>query len=421
VRILLINQFYPPDVAPTGQVLHDLASVLVERGHEVHVACSRRSYDGGRSHPVRENMGGVQVHRLPALGFGRSGFLGAVSDYASFHALLAAKMLAIRPRPDLVLALTTPPYVGLTAGVCGRWRGTTQAHWVMDVYPDVMAAHELMHLQGLAYQLLSWLTRRQLRGAQLVLTLGPFMARRLESYTSGRPRVEWVPLWGEDATAPDPDGVDKLRRERGWSPTELVLMYSGNMGLGHRFGEFLAAAAHLGPGGPVWAYVGGGKRREEIESFAAEHGGARIQLLPYVSRERLTMSLSAADVHLVSLSRSWQGLIAPSKIQGIFSIGRPAIFVGSRENEVAAWIEESGGGWVVDEGDVAGLLAAVERARDAGEREHRGAAALAYAQEHFDRERNCERIARLLAYCVRATDSRSSGEGETVGRHRHEA
>jgi len=42
--------------------------------------------------------------------------------------------------------------------------------------------------------LLSWLTRRQLRGAQLVLTLGPFMARRLESYTSSRPRVEWVPL-----------------------------------------------------------------------------------------------------------------------------------------------------------------------------------------------------------------------------------
>ena len=51
MQILLLNQFYPPDVAPTGQVLHDLARVLVGRGHQVRVVCSRRSYDGGQRFP----------------------------------------------------------------------------------------------------------------------------------------------------------------------------------------------------------------------------------------------------------------------------------------------------------------------------------------------------------------------------------
>jgi glycosyltransferase involved in cell wall biosynthesis len=173
-------------------------------------------------------------------------------------------------------------------------------------------------------------------------------------------------------------------------------MYSGNMGLGHRFGEFLEAAARLGREGPVWAFAGGGRSRGTIEQFAAAHAEARVRLLPYVPREQLRESLSAADVHLVSLSRAWQGLMVPSKIQRIFSIGRPAVFVGPRENEVATWIEDSGGGWVVDEGDVSGLLAAVEQARDAPERERRGAAALAYARVHFDRARNCDRIVALL-------------------------
>jgi len=403
VRILLLNQFYPPDVAPTGQVLHDLACMLVERGHEVHVVCSRRSYDGGRYYAARESVDGVRIHRLPALGFGRENLLGALGDYASFHALLAVKVLAALPRPDVALALTTPPYVGLVAAACGRLRGTAQAHWIMDVYPDVMAAHGLTQPRGLAYRVLSAITRRQFRNADLMLALGPFMARRLDAYAGAR-HAEWVPLWGETSSGEiGREGVDRLRGERGWKTEDLVLMYSGNMGLGHRFGEFLAAADRLGAKGPVWAFAGGGKRRGEIESFAAAHPGARIQLLPYVPRESLAMSLSTADVHLVSLSRPWQGLIVPSKIQGIFSVGRPAILVGPRENEVAAWIQESGGGWIVEEDDVTGLLAAVAQAGDAAERQRRGSAALAYARVHFDRRRNCEQIAGLLERCVGRT------------------
>jgi colanic acid biosynthesis glycosyl transferase WcaI len=400
VRILLVNQFYPPDIAPTGQALHGLARALVDGGHEVHVVCSRRSYDAGRDYPARENMDGVQIHRLPALGFGRESLLGALGGYASFHALLALKILAALPRPDLTLALTTPPYVGLVTAACGRVSGTAQAHWVMDVYPDVIAAHGLMHPRGLAYRVLSAITHRQLRSADLVLAIGPFMARRLDAYR-GAGRTEWVPLWGETSSQEiDQDAVERLRRERGWKPGDLVLMYSGNMGLGHRFGEFLQAADHLGVTGPVWAFAGSGKRRGEIESFAATHSRARIQLLPYVPHESLAISLSSADVQLVSLSRPWQGLIVPSKIQGIFSVGRPVIFVGPRQNEVATWIEESGAGWIVEEDDVTCLLAAVQQACDPVERERRGSAALAYARVHFDRRRNCEQIASLIERCV---------------------
>lgn len=395
MRILLVNQYYPPDVAPTGQFLHDLARALVARGHELHVVSSRRTYGGGRDYPASESMDGVQIHRVSALGFGRQNLLGALADYASFNALLAVKILAGFPRPDVALALTTPPYVGFVAAACGRLHGTPQAHWIMDIYPDVMAAHGLMSPRGLAYRALSSITRWQLRSAELVLALGPYMARRLTCY--GARHVEWVPLWGDASSGgTDRQAIARLRGERGWKPEELVLMYSGNMGLGHRFGEFLEAADRLGARGPVWAFAGGGRRRGEIESFAATHPGARIQLLPYVSRENLATSLSTADVHLASLSSPWQGLIVPSKVQGIFSVGRPAIFVGPRENEVAAWIAESGGGWIVDEDDVPGLLAAIGQAGDAAERKRRGAAALAYAQEHFDRRRNCEQIAELL-------------------------
>jgi hypothetical protein len=68
VRFLLLNQFYPPDIAPTGQVLHDVAVNLVSKGHTVTVICSNRSYDARTVYPPRETIAGVEVRRVGGLG-----------------------------------------------------------------------------------------------------------------------------------------------------------------------------------------------------------------------------------------------------------------------------------------------------------------------------------------------------------------
>ena len=147
---------------------------------------------------------------------------------------------------------------------------------------------------------------------------------------------------------------------------------------------------------PLWAFVGGGPRRMEVERFHREHPDARVQLLPPVAPEDVAGSLRSADVHLVSLARPWQGLIVPSKLPAAFSLGRPVIFVGPSENEIAASITESGGGWAVGEGDLEALVRAVDEARDPAERARRGEAGRQYARIHFDRARSVGRIADLL-------------------------
>jgi glycosyltransferase involved in cell wall biosynthesis len=103
-----------------------------------------------------------------------------------------------------------------------------------------------------------------------------------------------------------------------------------------------------------------------------------------------------ADVHLVSLEPAWTGTMVPSKLQGIFAVGRPVVFVGSRESSIGRWVEESGGGWVVAAGDVAGLRAALEEARDPEVRRTRGEAAARFAAKCFDRETNVKRVVEVF-------------------------
>ena len=135
MRVLLLNQFYKPDVAATGQLLADLAEELARRGDHVHILCSRRMYDGGETKlPASEVINGVSIHRLGTTGFGRGRLLGRLADYISFylHALMKAIQL---PKMDVCVALTTPPFVGLIGLLLRRLKGTKVVLWTMDLYP----------------------------------------------------------------------------------------------------------------------------------------------------------------------------------------------------------------------------------------------------------------------------------------------
>jgi colanic acid biosynthesis glycosyl transferase WcaI len=422
MRVLLVNQFYPPDIAPTGQHLHELGRCLVARGHIVEVLCSRGSYDGGRSYSAEEIVDGVRVRRVSSFGFGRRG-AGRVLDYLSFHLAAARHALGCARGYEVTVCLTTPPYIGWLVPRALGGKGGTRAQWVMDLYPDVLAAHGVLRRGGVVERLLGKVTSSQFVGSALVLTLGPRMKEKARMYAGHRTRLESAPLWTSFLDAhEDAEALGAWRARRGWGPDDLVLLYSGNMGLGHRLQEFLAGAresadasdqrAHAGleddRPSPIWAFAGGGQRRAEVQQFGAEHPRARVQLLPYVGREDLPASLAAADVHLVSLRSPWQGLIVPSKLQAAFGLGRPVIFVGPRDSEPADWIAESGGGWNVIEGDVDGLLRAVEAARDPAERRRRGEAGLAFAKVHFDPVKNTTRIAELLEEVARTAGPNDS-------------
>jgi glycosyltransferase involved in cell wall biosynthesis len=374
VRFLLLNQYYPPDGAPTGRMLHDVARTLAARGHEVDVLCSRRSYDDGARLPRSEDRDGVRVHRLRATGFGRGAAWRRLLDSLSF-ALLVVPRLLRAPRPALLVALTTPPLLGVIASAVCRVRGVRHAHWLMDLYPDVLAAHGWIRTGGPVFRLLAAAARRSLKRASLVLTLGPFMAVRAGHLA----RSVWVALWAE---------ANPETPSRAWPDEPLVLLWTGNLGRGHRFEDFLAAAERLGGAGPLWVFAGQGPRRAEIARAA--RANPRVRVIDSVD------SVASGNVLLASIAPGWEGLIVPHKLQGAFAAGRPLLLVANEASECALWVRESGGGWVVAPGDVEGLLSAIDHARDPRERARRGQAALTYARRHFDPARNRGRVADLL-------------------------
>ena len=389
MNVVLVNQFFPPAAAPTGILLGDLAAELMRRGHAVSVIASASGYGAGLGAPVPE---GVQWIRVGPEARHRDGPASKLTDYLSFYRG-AWWELSRRTRPDAILCMTTPPFIGLLGAHLRKRNGVPFVLWCMDLYPEALAAHGWLRPWNPMSPVLKALAREERRRASAVVALGPDMAERLAA--SGARRVETIPVWSALAISPAREAEARaLRRARGWDADEIVLLYSGNMGRAHRAEEFAALAEGLRSRPPRCRFVfsGGGPLRAEWE----RKWGGLFEFMPAVAGDSCAAHLLAADVHLVSQQPAWTGVVVPSKFPAACALGKPVVFAGPPPSAVGRWLAEAEAGWLLPPGDAAACAQAVREVPEAKLRAAKGANALRLFRQRFTPAANCGKVADLI-------------------------
>lgn len=349
--IVFINQYYWPDVAPTGQGLTDLAEWLAAEGYDVHVICGRSAYEGEiRPLPTRDQRNDVEISRVWMTAFGRRssvGLFGRIIDYLTF--LVSALCRAWRQPSDLLVLLTTPPFLPCVGLGLHLIEGRRYGIWSLDLHPE---AQEALGLIGEGSRLGSALRRMgrvSHRKAEFVVSVGSRMTERLVERGVDRARIHEIPVWErEDVVTPLAPGESPMRNELGLGG-KFVVLYSGNAGLGHRFEEVLEAARELQREPEVhFLFIGGGPKRPTIEEYTDRHELENVTYLDYLPREKIDQSLSLGHLHLVTLKPEMAGIAVPGKLQSAMAAGRPILFVGPSDAEPARRVNRYGIGAVVD-------------------------------------------------------------------------
>ena len=396
MRICLLNQFYPPDTAATGQLLADVAEALASRGHQVHVICSRQAYDGGNVTDA-PTPSGVCLHRVAATGFGRGNLLGRGIDYASFYMLALRDVLALPPM-DVCVSLTTPPFIGVVAAALKRRRKTRLVLWSMDLYPEVAVALAVLSAGSTIHRFLAAVARRLYGAADAIVSLGDVMTQRLISAGASADRIvtaaNWVP--GEVVSPIAPR--DSAARQQ-WSPDRrTTVMYSGNLGMGHELDTALKAVAQVEDRSDLRVLlVGRGAMRERLQRLASELNLENVVFHPPQPLAKLADTLAAGDVHLVAQRPGTQGLIVSSKLYGIMAAGRAVLYVGPDDTEVAETIRRADCGLIAPPGDAPAVADALRALiGDAGRRADMGRRGREYYESHLGRDRSVGRIVEVI-------------------------
>ena len=364
-KLVFVNRYFHPDESATSRMLGDLTRRLSRAGRHVEVITSRQLYDDADAQlPVRDTVDGVIIHRVDTARRGRGTLLGRAVDYLSFHVAAYFRLWRVLGQGDFVIAKTDPPMLSLTVSLVARMRGAQQINWLQDVFPEV--ADELgVPIRPWLARLLMRLRDYSLRRAVRNVVIGTHMAERLRARGIKDSSIRVIPNWADtDEIAPRPVAGNPIRVELGLTD-RFVIGYSGNLGRAHEFETFLGAAQVL-RGDPRFAFLitGGGAKLGDLRRGVETLGLTSFHFQGYQPPQRLADSMAAADVHLVSLKPAVEGLIVPSKYYGILAAGRPAIFIGDLDGELAREIRSTNTGLAISVGDSASLAQGLRRLRD---------------------------------------------------------
>lgn len=368
-HILLLTQTFPPDPAAVGQHMADLAGRLALNGHHVTVLTSDRGYDDpSLAYPRDESTPeGGRVRRLRYTSFGKTSLFHRIAAMLSFG-LQAGLISLLQRNLDGVVFTTSPPFVGLWATAVGALRRVPTVFWAMDLNPDQLVALGKLSPRGLFTRVLQLTNRVVLRGTSVIIALDELMAQRLRQAARGRTAVVVIPPWSPDASLiPIPPERNAFRLKHAVLD-KIVVMYSGNHTPSNPLTTLLDAIIAVRDCPALqFVFVGEGTGKREVESYVEKYALNNVLLLPYQPKSTLSDSLSAADVHIVSLGTGMAGIIHPCKVYGAMAVGRSILYFGPSPSHITTILDKWKNGWAVQHGDVQQAAAALREIAELGQ------------------------------------------------------
>lgn len=338
----------------TGDLLAELAEELAHRGWEVTVVTSGRN-----EAPV--GTAAVRVKRCGGLAFTRASHWRRALSYGSLYPVFFWNVLRL-PRTGVIVTLTDPPLHLVLGPFLKLFKRSKLVHWAQDVYPEIAEELGVIRKGGMRARVLRGLSTWALRRCDLVVAVGECMKKRLAARGVSGEKIAVISNWSlkETAGAGTSGASADFRRVHSLGD-KFVVMYSGNFGLAHQFDAIVEAAARLQSSDPeiLFVFVGDGPKLPWLREKTGNLSNVRF--LPFQPPDKLRASLGSADLHLVSMRRELEGLVVPSKAYGVFAAGRPCIFLGPPDSEVARMILRHECGEVMDGMDGIELAKAIVR------------------------------------------------------------
>jgi glycosyltransferase involved in cell wall biosynthesis len=364
MHVCFFNRSYWPDVSATGQLLTELAEDLVRlHGWNVTVVCGYPLRSEAQL-PASEWRHGVHIVRASGSTLDPGKFIGRASNYMSYFASAAIRALTIR-KPDVAVALTDPPIIGLAAVAAAAKADAPFVFLCEDIFPEVATLLDDFH-STFVNEALASVNRYLVRKARRVIALGDTMKRRLVHDKAADPgKVTVIHNWA-DCSAVRPGPRDNAFARQHHLLEKFVVLHAGNIGLSQELDIVLHAAALLRERSDIaFVFVGDGARRVRLQEMATSRDLRNVMFLPFQPRELMDQSYATADVSLISLKRGLAGVIVPSKLYNVLASGRACIAAVEPDCEVATIIERAACGYVVAPGDAGALAARIVQMRHA--------------------------------------------------------
>lgn len=401
----MVSQYFWPE----NFRINDLVQEWTKRGHAVTVLTGQPNYPAGKVFPdFREDptsfstYHGAHIVRAPMLARAQ-GSVRLMLNYLSYVAgacLVGPWRLRGESFDAVFVFEPSPITVGLPAILMGKLKRAPVVFWVLDLWPETLAAIGVVRsprLLSTVGRLVTFIYNR----CTLVLGQSRGFQGSIAKYCADANKIRYFPSWSEPVFAQaDVAPAPEVPPQTG----TFNVLFAGNIGEAQDLPAVVEAATLLKDNPRVrWLIVGDGRKSDWLLEEVRRRGlEENVLLLGRHPVERMPSFYAHADALLVSLKKDPVfSLTIPGKVQTYLQSGIPLL--GMLDGEGAEVIRSAQAGMVCGAGDSAGLADAVlaMAALTPDQLEALGRKGREHAHREFDRDMLMARLEQFLEDAVR--------------------
>jgi colanic acid biosynthesis glycosyl transferase WcaI len=338
MRLLIITQYFPPEMGAPQARLYELATRLRDKGHAVTILTAMPNYPTGRVFPgyrrklrTEELMDGLRVVRTWIWPSKSSRTLPRLLSYLSFVVSSMALGVWGLGRQDVVLFESPPLFLVPSGLLIGRITGGRIVMNVSDIWPDIIV--RMGHTTGGPFlKAMFWLERFGYEHSDVVALTNPGAMGQVKQRF---PRVATTVISnGVDTKFFRPDLRSRtVRAELGAGSDDLLVGYCGLHGLAQGLEVALGAAERLRDRPDVkFILVGDGPTKSKLVAMAGEKRLENLTFFDRRPKRDVPAILASCDASLVPLVARLPGTM-PSKVYEALAAGTPPIVAKGCEGE----------------------------------------------------------------------------------------
>ena len=358
IKVTLINQFFPPDYAATGQLLDQLTKLLIKKNIFFLILTALPNYAFKKNYSINEK---IKEHRR-IIRF-RNGFRGRNIKVKTINGLLFSikifiTLLKKENRGNLMIFTSEPPFLVFFINIIYLLFKIPYIYLIYDLYPDTVVNLNLLNKKNFIVRIWYGLNKFCLKNSKNIIILSELMKEKcLLNYGHGlKNKIKVIPSWSDinkiKPLSKEKNKFIKKQKLKG----KFIVLYSGNQGRMHDFDTLLSVANYLKRDDQIlFLFIGDGPLNSKIKEFTQSNYLKNIKTLPYQPFEKLPETLTAADIAVVSTSENVTSLVAPSKLYGHLASATPIALISSKNSYIRFMIEKNNCGKWFANGDFKSL------------------------------------------------------------------
>ncbi|MBL7920437.1 MAG: glycosyltransferase family 4 protein [Bacteroidia bacterium] len=322
MKLLILTQYFPPEVGAPQNRLFELAVRLQKKGVDITVLTAMPNYPqmeiyagyAGKKY-VYEEIEGLKVHRSSIYVSKSKSIINRLRNYFSFVISSARTGKSKLGNFDFLLCESPPLFLGYSAMRLAKQKKAKLIFNVSDLWPESAEKLGVVNnklLLNLAYNLEAKLYKRS------VLVTGQTQGI-CESINIRFPSVKtyWLPN-GVDLNYYDPSRIEagNWREKNGFSKEDIVLLYAGIIGIAQGLEVILLSAKNFVDQTNVkFVFIGSGPEKEKLIKQKDDLKLKNVFFMEAISKKEMPGVLKNINAAIIPLRKLdlFLGAI-PSKI-----------------------------------------------------------------------------------------------------------